>query len=90
MKKYIDVEEFKRELIDCRNFYPAIVKNALESVPAADVVEVKYGKWIYNPETINLKSGYTCSICKHPTWHSPDVPQAFMYCPNCGAKMDLE
>ena len=60
------------------------------AITTADVVDVKHGRWIYNPETIYLKSGYTCSACRHPMWHSPDVPQAFNYCPNCGAKMDLK
>ena len=40
MKKYIDAEEFKRILIDDKSFYPAIVKNVLENMPAADVKEV--------------------------------------------------
>lgn len=39
-KEYIEREALKRDLIDHRNFYPAIVKNAIESAPAADVVEV--------------------------------------------------
>lgn len=40
MAKYIDVEELKRELICNKNFYPTIIKNALEKIPPADVVEV--------------------------------------------------
>ena len=56
----------------------------------ADVQEVKHGEWIYHSETYNTKSGFTCSVCKDPMWHSPDVKQAFKYCPHCGAKMDKE
>lgn len=40
MAKYIDVEELKKELICNKNFYPTIIKNALEKLPSADVVEV--------------------------------------------------
>jgi hypothetical protein len=40
MPKYIDSEALKRDLIDNRNFYPAIVANAIEHAPACDVVEV--------------------------------------------------
>ena len=40
MAKYIDVEELKKELICNKNFYPTIIKNALEKLPPADVVEV--------------------------------------------------
>ena len=40
MTIYIDVEELKKELICNKNFYPTIIKNALEKMPSADVVEV--------------------------------------------------
>jgi hypothetical protein len=59
-----------------------------EEIPAAEVAEVVHGEWIYHPETFYTKSGFTCSVCKDPMWHSPDVKQAFKYCPHCGAKMD--
>lgn len=39
-KEYIEREALKRDLIDNRNFYPVIVKRAIEDAPAADVVEV--------------------------------------------------
>ena len=38
MPRYIDAEALTRDLIDNRSFYPAIVKNAIENAPAADVV----------------------------------------------------
>ena len=38
MTEYIDREKLKRDLIDNRNFYPAIVKNAIENAPNEDVV----------------------------------------------------
>lgn len=47
--------------------------------PAADVVEVRRGKWIYGEFDIPY-----CSECGYgvmPNMMSP-------YCPNCGAKMD--
>ena len=40
MPRYIDAEKLIRDLIDNRNFYPAIVKNAIENAPTEDVVEV--------------------------------------------------
>jgi DNA-directed RNA polymerase subunit RPC12/RpoP len=64
--------------------------NAILNAPAADVAEVKHGKWIYSAETINTMSGYFCSACKGAIWNAPYVPQAFRHCPNCGAKMDLK
>lgn len=38
MAEYIDREKLKRNLIDNRSFYPAIVKNAIENAPTEDVV----------------------------------------------------
>ena len=38
MPRYIDAEALKRDLIDNRSFYPAIVKNAIENAPTVDVV----------------------------------------------------
>ena len=40
MEKYINVETFKKKLIDEKSFFPAIVARALEEMPTADVVEV--------------------------------------------------
>lgn len=60
----------------------------LQKVPAADVAPVVHGRWIYEEETLFTLSGYRCSVCRWPRWLSPDVPEAFRYCPNCGAKMD--
>lgn len=57
----------------------------LEHIPAADVAPVVHGRWETNsdrPDTL------ICSICKcgFDMWkHDPHN-----YCPNCGAKMDLE
>lgn len=57
----------------------------VENFPAADVAEVKHGKWVeYLPvlRVGNLQIG--CSECGLTN----DFKTS--YCPNCGAKMDLE
>ena len=41
LNKYIHAETLKRDLIDNRGFYPAIVNRALIDAPAADVVEIE-------------------------------------------------
>lgn len=61
------------------------VAKMIELLPAADVAEVKHGKWIeYLPvlRVGNLQIG--CSECGLTN----DFKTS--YCPNCGAKMDLE
>lgn len=37
MPNYIDKDKLKRDLIDNRSFYPAIVKNAIENAPVENV-----------------------------------------------------
>lgn len=62
----------------------------IEALSAADVAPVVHARWIYEKETLATSSGYCCSACRQPRWISPDVPEAFKYCPKCGAKMDGE
>ena len=51
---------------------------------AADVVEVRHGKWIEN-SCYNI-----CSVCEKyvHAWNDDGDLQEFAYCPHCGAKMD--
>ena len=56
-KEYIEREALKRTLIDKKGFYPAIVKDAIESAPAADVVEVVRCKDCY------LRNTEACPFC---------------------------
>ena len=52
-------------------------------IPAADVVEVRHGRWVYKPLWQGADAKYVeCSECHKPAWWATD------YCPNCGAKMD--
>ena len=57
----------------------AIARSIAELPPAADVQEVKHGRWK------DTEFGWLCSICGQVvggyTRHN--------YCPNCGAEMDL-
>lgn len=51
------------------------------NMPAANVAEVKHGKWI------NGK----CSVCKADEPYTEDgFWTETLYCPNCGAKMEGE
>lgn len=58
----------------------------LENFPAADVAPVVHGRWIYG-EDIDIQ----CSVCGADALTEGDYRQVkSRYCPNCGAKMDLE
>ena len=61
------------------------VESTLKNVPAADVEPVRHGRWV------DKKGGFwdvaKCSVCGSPCPTAGIPPR---YCPNCGAKMDLE
>lgn len=64
----------------------ATVINELEMLPAADVAPVVHGKWVYG-EDVDIQ----CSVCGVDALTEGDYRQVkSRYCPNCGAKMDLE
>lgn len=83
MPKYIDCEAANLALAE-QGFDWDKAKQALASVPAADVAPVVHGKW----EVIHIKNHWDkarCSACKRVfesyEWGSN-------YCPVCGAKMN--
>ena len=62
------------------------ILDRIQCAPAADVVEVKHGVWLYKKCVVfdRTKDLYRCSECK-TSWDAESK-----YCPNCGAKMDGE
>ena len=57
----------------------------ITELPAADVAEVVHGRWIWNEEgEIDWEQFYRCSNCGNKEYWESN------FCPNCGAKMDLE
>jgi ribosomal protein L37AE/L43A len=64
----------------------------MESVPPADVVEVRHGHWILcQPKSLHLDrrdSLFECSVCRMNRIRR--TGEILNYCPNCGARMDGE
>ena len=64
----------------------------LDDAPTVDAVPVVHGKWEWLSSTYDrtpCEKRYRCSECHHETiTHDHDPWEK--YCPNCGAKMDLE
>ena len=58
---------------------------ALNEVPAADVVEVRQGRWEKFSTASGIVSRVRCSVCAGT---KPLTFESMPYCPNCGAKMD--
>lgn len=60
------------------------IRDVIRGVPAADVAPVVHGRW-------NSMDGYkTRKVCSECGWDVPEYGKFYSYCPNCGAKMDLE
>lgn len=90
MKDYIEraaVEKFIEDGLNNPDKNRAFGHDAIEIMaevhymPAADVVEVRHGYWIYHHS-----GGSFCFACKRwvPYSHHPK------YCETCGARMDKE
>ena len=75
--------------------YPYGVEFLLSNIPAADVAEVRHGRWIEDERTYpgpGLKNNL-CSVCGEieGSWKEGLEPgRKWAYCPNCGARMGKE
>lgn len=79
MARYIDADKLIAEYDRVHVGPPGGARKLMEEAPAADVVEVKRGKWIKRG---NEKK---CSVCEFIYYSNNDE---WNFCPNCGAKMD--
>ena len=91
MKEYIErvaVEKFIEDGLNNPDKNKAFGHDAIEIMtevhymPAADVAEVRHGRWIFDPGKIPY-----CSECKE---YSDDGDKGATFCPWCGARMDKE
>ena len=102
MKEYIERETVLERLakVDMDTYYgfTAAVQfgvihaiQCIKEAPAADVVEVRHGRWM---TTDAYPHHLYCSVCyktyaKNAKWvNELDLPTN--YCPNCGARMGKE
>ena len=76
-----------------------VVITDIKGMKAADVAPVRHGRWIgCNGEIVDWdennpgcpRHSCFCSICKSWLTASDEFPVIAYFCPNCGAKMDLE
>lgn len=88
MSKYIE-STYLENIVDyylghsngAEHYAYGVMKGELRIAPAADVVEVKHGHWIFRHS--NSEQVY-CSEC---ALILDGVAEVFKYCPNCGAYM---
>ena len=88
MPDYIDREAANLALAE-KGFDWDKAKQALASVPAADVVPVVCGEWVH-PHWKNSNYCYDCSVCGSEAMHQEykwSDKKIYPICPWCGAKM---
>lgn len=73
-----EYQERLRMLDYCGDTVAWNIGNAIKAVPAADVAEVRHGRW--KGEGFG---DYSCSLCCEIVSGNDHN-----YCPNCGARMD--
>lgn len=103
MPKYIDAELLKVAMVfnpklgDLTVPEMRDILTEIDSAPAADVESVRHGKWVYGSD-----AQFHCSCCdKVPlmevkcldetVWKLKEIMASFIkWCPECGAKMDVD
>ena len=69
----------------------AMARGFLNDTSTADVQEAKHGKWAIRYEGTYKRAKCYCSVCEKSNGIGGIISnQKKPYCPNCGAKMDLE
>ena len=87
MDEYVEREALSNFILGLTIVDPMVAQYAdavlthIQQAPAADVAPVRHGRW--EPPAVG-KYGVLCSVCRS------QVDNPFVYCPNCGAKMNLE
>ena len=94
MAKYVRVDGMKLDYSGLAYIPPndgfaiaSFFANQIENLPAVDVAPVVHGKWEMNsdrPDTI------ICSNCDNAFDVWKHDHKRMSYCPNCGARMDLD
>ena len=100
MGRYIDAERLKQILKpkewgtpDERWIPEHEIGAMLDYFPAADVQEVRHGRWVIEKKMFPyIYPKWSCSECGEETTETTGwgTKPRYNYCPNCGAKMDEE
>lgn len=68
----------------CTLLTPEEFAEYLYELPTADVAPVVHGRWNI------MKGTKTRRICSKCGWDVPEYGKFYSYCPNCGARMDIQ
>ena len=94
MARLIDMDELLNEFEALKNkaetlrdaIYLDAVMAVIDTAPIIDAAPVVHGEWLFG-EDVDIQ----CSICGADAMTEGDYRQVeYIFCPNCGAKMDLD
>ena len=94
MKEYIERERLKEafnadlqtlQTLDEHTMDLILIE--IDEAPAADVAEVRHGRWERVSTASGIISRVRCSVCAGT---QPLTFENMPYCPTCGARMDEE
>lgn len=76
----------------CGMDYKAVPVEAIENASTIDAEPVQHGRWIDMQEDDATEGMWRCSACGSDQYFDIMTPVecGAYYCPNCGAKMDVE
>lgn len=91
MKEYIEWAQFLKNLgydeTRRADVLPGSTFDIVLKEPAADVAEVRHGRWERILTASGIISRVRCSVCAGT---QPLTFENMTYCPNCGTRMDKE
>lgn len=68
-----------------------LARHQVNDFPAADVMEVRHGRWIDAPLVVHGAPEYICDQCQDDDyWKEHNQHYKDNFCPNCGVIMDKE
>ena len=72
-----------------------LINYLITSAPTIEAEDVRRGKWIEYPECLAYDGAFgddhiVCSECHHVWSILDNDAETFNYCPNCGARMEVE
>lgn len=93
MAEYIKRETVLERAEYDNNYRLIIPAEAIKATPSADVVPVVHGRWQGTADGYAdgelVYDMWECSVCGFDADGAEEKP-CWDFCPNCGAKMDLE
>ena len=93
MSKYVNAADAAEKIAEKHGIRIADLCDTFGDIPAADVAEVRHGRWTIAEDDYYGLNIVKCSVC-HEEWCFEERDDVFdlnyHYCPNCGSLMDKE